>query len=173
MSRSTKEEEMIAEIRAGSGIEGEVHGDRRVWVELPPEGLLDFCQYAKKIGFDHLSAISATDFPEEEQYELTHHLWSYKHKMLVTIRSRIGREEPVISSVGSVWASARIHERELHELFGVEFEGSPDLSELFLEDWEGMPPFRRDFDWREYVRSSYDKDDEREKVYWEDADERA
>ncbi len=171
MSGSSKEEEMVAEIRTGFGVEAEVGRARRIWVNISADNLLGFCEYAKTIGFDHLTAISVTDLPEEAQYELTHHLWSYEHKILVTTRSRISREEPVIGSVGSVWESALIHERELHELFGVEFEGNPDLSELFLEDWQGPPPFRKDFNWREYVRSSYDKDDERDKVYWQDADD--
>ena len=68
-----------------------------------------------------------------------------------------------------VWyENAQIHEREIHELFGVKFEGNQDLSPLFLENWEGPDPFRKDFNWREYVRDKfYDKKNEREKVYYD------
>jgi len=56
----------------------------------------------------------------------------------------------------------------MHELFGVEFEGNQDLAPLFLEDWDGPPPFRKDFDWRDYVRErEYDKENERERAYWD------
>lgn len=170
MSDNTKEEQIIAQIQDGLGIEGQINADRRIGFEIAPGQLLDFCEYAREIGFEHLSAISVTDWPDEGEYELTHHLWSYTHLLLVTIKSRVDREEPVVSSVGSVWPSAQIHERELHELFGVQFDGNPNLSELFLEDWEEMPPFRKDFNWRQYVRRSYDREDEREKVYWDDED---
>ena len=47
-------------------------------------------------------------------------------------------------------------------MFGVEFQGNPDLSPLFLEDWEGPPPFRKDFDWRAYVREKYYREDREE-----------
>ena len=54
-------------------------------------------------------------------------------------------------------------------MFGVKFEGNDDLSPLFLEDWLGPPPFRKDFDWRKYVREKYyDKKNERENIYFEE-----
>ena len=117
----------------------------------------------------HLSAISVTDWVEKGKYELTYHLWSYEDKMLVTVKTKIDRDRPVIDSVAPIWKeNAQIHERELHELFGVDFKGNSDLSPLFLEDWSGPPPFKKDFDWREYVRKEfYDRENERERVYYE------
>jgi len=62
--------------------------------------------------------------------------------------------------------NAQIHEREAYEMFGVVFKGNPDLSPLFLEDWKGPPPFRKDFNWRKYViEKFYKKGSEREKSY--------
>ncbi len=59
-----------------------------------------------------------------------------------------GNEAP---SVSDIWKNAGMHEREVHELFGIKFIGNPCLEPL-LTEWEGPPPFRKDFDWREYKR---------------------
>jgi len=143
--------------------------ERRIWVSVPEEKVFDVLKNLKEAGFDHLSAISVTDWIDEEKFEVTYHLWSYKYKILLTVKTKIDRENAKIKSVYPIYdRSAWIHEREMHELFGVEFIGNPDLSPLFLEDWKEKPPFRKDFDWREYVRSKYyDKENEREKAYWE------
>jgi len=87
----------------------------------------------------------------------------------LTIKTRINRDKPTIDSVVSIWEdNAQIHERELHELFGVEFKNNPNLTPLFLEDWNNTPPFRKDFNWRDYVRDEfYNKENKREEPYWD------
>jgi len=164
-----KEDKLIEKISSKFKIEGKVQRERRIWVATDKESLIALCNFAKGLGFEHLSAISVTDWPEEGTFELTYHLWSYLEKILLTIKTKIDRANPVIDSVVPIWnESAQIHERELHELFGVEFKGNEDLAPLFLEDWGGPPPFRKDFNWRDYVRErEYDKANEREKAYWE------
>jgi len=164
-----KENKLIEKISSKFKIEGRLQRERRIWVATDKESLVALCNFAKGLGFEHLSAISVTDWPEEGTFELTYHLWSYSEKVLLTIKARTDRANPVIDSVVPIWnESAQIHERELHELFGVEFKGNEDLAPLFLEDWDGPPPFRKDFNWRDYVRErEYDKADEREKAYWE------
>lgn len=111
-----------------------------------------------------------SDWLEKGIYELTYHAWSYADKLLLTIKTEIDRDKPTVTSTIPIWdENAQIHERELHELFGVDFEGNPDLAPLFLEDWDGPPPFRKDFNWREYVRNKYyDKKNDREKPYFEE-----
>jgi NADH-quinone oxidoreductase subunit C len=164
-----KEDKVIGEIRSKFKIEGKLQRERRIWVATDKESLVALCNFAKGLGFEHLSAISVTDWPEEGIFELTYHLWSYSEKILLTIKTRTDRANPVIDSVVLIWKeSAQIHERELHELFGVAFRGNEDLAPLFLEDWDGPRPFRKDFNWRDYVRERYyDKADEREKAYYE------
>jgi NADH-quinone oxidoreductase subunit C len=143
--------------------------ERRIWVNVPVGKVYNILKQLKDAGFDHLSSISVTDWLDEGKFEITYHLWSYRYKILVTVKTKIDRENPRIKSVYPIYdRNAWIHEREMHELFGVDFIGNPDLSPLFLEDWKEKPPFRKDFDWREYVRSKYyNKENEREKAYWE------
>jgi len=161
------EEALIEEMKSGFGVEGEIRRERRIWVQIAPEQIVGFCEYARSIGFVHLAAVSVTDLLAEGQFELTYQLWTYQDNILVTARVKIDRDEAVIDSVGSVWPGAWVHEREMHEMFGVHFEGNPDLSELYLEDWEGPPPFRKDFNTRDYVRENhFDKNDTKESSYW-------
>ncbi len=163
-----RENKIIDEIGSKFKVEGKFQRERRIWVATNKESLIALCEFARGLGFEHLSAISVTDWPGEGTFELTYHLWSYSERILLTIKTEIDRVNPVIDSVVPVWhGSAQIHERELHELFGVEFEGNQDLAPLFLEDWDGPPPFRKDFNWRDYVNEKYyDRGDERERAYW-------
>jgi len=151
------------------GIEPRVETDGSIWVSTEEGELGDLLAFLKGSGFGHCSAISVTDWPEDGAFELTYHLWSYEAKTLLTVKSRIGREDATVDSAVPYWGpSAGIHERELHELFGVSFRGNADLAPLFLESWEGPPPFRRDFDWRAYVREAfYDEGDPRDRSYWD------
>jgi len=164
-----KETELLDEMESKLEVKGRIQRNRRIWISTDKNKLMKTLNWLKDHGFVHLSAISVTDWLEEGKYELTYHLWSYNDKILVTVKTKIDRNRPEINSVIPIWnESAQIHERELHELFGVKFKGNPDLSPLFLEDWNQMPPFRKDFDWREYVRKKfYDKKNEREKVYYD------
>jgi len=165
----TKEHKLLDEIKSKFNVEGKIQRERRIWISIDKERLIELCIWLKNQRFEHLSAISVTDWVKEGIFEVTYHLWSYKDKILLTLKTKIDRKKPVIESVTTVWEeSAQIHERELHELFGVKFKGNSDLSPLFLEDWHAPPPFRKDFDWREYVREEhYDKEDEREVVYYD------
>jgi NADH-quinone oxidoreductase subunit C len=166
---ATREEEILEKITSEFKIKGEVRRKGRIWLDAPAEGLVNLCNWLKEQGFQHLSAISAVDWPDEGNYELAYHLWSYQDKVIITLKVKVERQNAVIDSVTQVWdRNARAHEREIHELFGVRFEGNDNLTPLFLEDWEGPPPFRKDFDWREYVREKYyDQQDERERVYYD------
>ena len=109
----------------------------------------------KDMGFDHLSDVTVVDYINEGEFELIYHIWSHSKKIRAIVKTRIPRESPRIKSIVDLWVGAQIHEREGHEMFGVEFEGNPDLSPLFLEDWDEIPPFRKDFDIREYVKREY------------------
>ena len=165
-----KESGIERQLASELNIKGEIRRERRVWATVDERMLVKICKWAREHGFEHLSTISVVDWVAEKSYELSYHLWSYKDGVLLTLKTRIDRESPAIDSVSPIWnKSAQIHEREIHELFGVIFETNEDLAPLFLEDWQGPPPFRKDFNWREYVRSEYyDRKNERERSYYYD-----
>jgi len=146
-----------------------VAADGSVWITVEERRLGDLLGFLKSSGLVHCSAISVTDWPEDETFEVTYHLWSYEDAILLTVKSRIDRREATVDSAIPLWGeSAAIHERELHELFGVTFRGNADLAPLFLEGWDGPPPFRKDFDWRAYVRDTfYEEGNPHERSYLE------
>jgi NADH-quinone oxidoreductase subunit C len=164
-----EEKEILGKITSKFKIKGEVRRKSRIWLDAPREGFIGFCRWLKEQGFQHLSAISAVDWPDEGTFELAYHLWSYREKVLITAKIKIDRQNAVFDSVTGIWdGSAQAHEREIHELFGIKFEGNDNLTPLFLEDWEEPPPFRKDFDWRKYVgEKCYDRQNEREYVYYD------
>ncbi|OQX90692.1 MAG: NADH:ubiquinone oxidoreductase [candidate division Zixibacteria bacterium 4484_95] len=166
---ASKEEVFLEKVSSKFEVEGKIQRERRIWLSTDKVNLIPLCTWLKGEGFIHLSALSVTDWLEEGKYEVTYHLWSYEDRILVTVKTKIDRENPVIDSVVSLWdANAQAHEREMHELFGIKFEGNPNLTPLFLENWEGPPPFRKDFNWREYVKEKYyHKDDDTERVYYD------
>jgi len=116
---------------------------------------MDFATHLKEHGFLRCLTVTAIDWMDQGEFEvyfLVHHLAS---NVYVKVATRIPRKQPKLSSLSSVWESAAMHEREMWELFGVEFDGNPMLKPLFLEDWTGKPPLRKDFNWRDYVAEEY------------------
>ena len=92
---------------------------------------------------DHL----AIDWLEEETpcFELVYQLYSLTHNHYLMVSVRLPRDNPVVSTVSSIWACAEFQEREVYDLFGVLYDEHPDLRRLFLEDdWEGFP-LRKDY----------------------------
>ncbi len=96
--------------------------------------------------FTYLSDVTAVDrFPVEPRFELNYHLVSIPRKERLRLKVRVGSSSPVVESVTPVWEGANWHEREAFDLFGVRFEGHPDLRRILLpETFEGHP-LRKDF----------------------------
>jgi NADH-quinone oxidoreductase subunit C len=116
---------------------------------LPPEQLLRAAQLLQAepgLQFDFLSDISAVDrFPIEPRFEMNYHLLSIPLRQIVRLRVWLPGKEPVVSTVIPVWPTANWHEREIFDLFGIRFEGHPDLHRILMpDDWEGYP-LRKDY----------------------------
>jgi len=96
--------------------------------------------------FSFLSDLTAVDrFPLEPRFELNYHLLSLDRKERLRLRVRLPGAEPVVASVSAVWPTANWHEREAFDLFGIRFEGHPDLTRILMpDDWEGYP-LRKDY----------------------------
>ena len=111
--------------------------------------LLSVAQYLAgepSLKFSFLSDISAVDrFPLEPRFEMNYHLLSFDLNRRLRLKVRLAGTDPVIPSVCPVWPTANWHERETFDLFGIRFEGHPDLRRILLPDeWEGYP-LRKDY----------------------------
>mgnify|MGYP006287415885 FL=1 len=127
----------------------------QIEMKIPAAENVSVLSYAKTLGFSHLSNITCIDWLGEEEFEIMYNLWSYEHKVHCTLKARVPRTGPRIASIHSLWPQAQVYEQEVHEFFGVEFQGNPNLGPLFLHNWRDMPPMRKDFDSEEYARQAY------------------
>ena len=96
--------------------------------------------------FDHLSNLTAVDYPD--YIEVVYHLYSHalKHKLVMKVKLAKQEEElPQTPSVVLLWPTAEFQEREVYDLFGVEFNGHPDLRRILLPDDFVGYPLRKDF----------------------------
>ena len=116
-------------------------------VEVKPEALLAAATYLKTapdLAFDYLTAITAVDY--QEYIEVIYQLVSIEHNHGLLLKTRLyDRQAPVLSSVVGLWRGADFQEREIFDLFGIKFDGHPNLKHLVL--WEGFPghPLRKDY----------------------------
>jgi NADH-quinone oxidoreductase subunit C len=112
------------------------------------ERLLEICRFLKDepgIELDFLEDLTAIDWPKKNQIEIVYHFISYSHRHLFKMKVELDRAAPTIPSVEAIWKTANWFEREVYDLFGVTFEGHPDLRRLMLpDDWVGHP-LRKDY----------------------------
>jgi len=118
-------------------------------VVVPAQSLLRVAEYLASepsLRFTFLSDLSAVDrFPIEPRFELNYHVLSLDRKERLRLRVRLPGAEPAVASVIPVWPTANWHERETFDLFGIRFNGHPDLTRILLPDeWEGYP-LRKDY----------------------------
>jgi len=142
-----------------------VQRERRVIVELRKDLIPPFLSYAKEyLSCKHFSHMSCVDWLEEGEFELVYLLWSPEKRIQLTAKCRIPRDDPKFVTVQEFWRQANTYEREIHEMYGIFFEGNADMDRDFiLEDWDEIPPMRRDFDTKEYVKKAFFERGDREK----------
>ena len=95
--------------------------------------------------FDYLVDVTAVHWPEDEQpMELVYHLYSYSRNDRLRLKTRVAEKGPV-ASLSGLWHSAAWNERETYDMFGVRFEGHPDLRRILMsEDYTDFP-LRKEF----------------------------
>jgi NADH-quinone oxidoreductase subunit C len=107
-------------------------------------------------GFSHLVLMTAVDWLEEGQFQLSYLLCNRSLGMDLGVRIFIDRDEARMESIHQLWPTAATYQRELWEMFGIDFPDSPGLHEPFiLEGWQDIPPYRRDFDTLKFAREHY------------------
>jgi len=104
----------------------------------------------KEFGFDRLGMVTTVD--RGETFELVYRLTSRSMSVGIFLKCSVDRGQPVVTSLVSLWPAALWQEREVYDLFGIEFENHPDLRRILLpEDWVGYP-LRKDYSDARMVR---------------------
>jgi NADH-quinone oxidoreductase subunit C len=97
------------------------------------------------LAFDFLRCLSAVDEPKEGRFACVYDLISTAHRHAFAVKVFTPREDPRLPSVAGVWPTANWHEREAYDLFGIVFDGHPEMRRILLpEDWQGHP-LRKDY----------------------------
>jgi len=96
--------------------------------------------------FDWLSDLTAVDWPKrEKRFDIVLNMYSFEKNERLRLKAHAGADERV-PSVQGVWSTANWMEREAYDMFGIVFEGHPDLKRILLpEEWQGYP-LRKDYD---------------------------
>jgi NADH-quinone oxidoreductase subunit C len=104
------------------------------------------CRDIEELKFNLLTDATAIDrYPMEPRFELNYQLISIPLKQKLRIRVKLNANDPVVDSLVPVWKGANWLEREIFDLFGIQFTGHPDLRRILLpDDWEGHP-LRKDY----------------------------
>ena len=101
--------------------------------------------------FKTLNAITCTDWIEENHFAITYMLSTLDRKHTFMVQTMISRDDVHVRSLSGEFKQAQIMERDLHEMYGIIFDGNENLKELSLENWVHTPPLRREFDTLEFV----------------------
>jgi len=120
------------------------------WVTVKREGLSKIAEFLKNDrDFNMLIDLTAVDYLRWEEkavrFEVVYNLFSLKGNRRVFLKVPVPEKDPVVDSVVPLWAAADWYEREVWDMFGVRFDGHPDLRRILLaQDWEGHP-LRKDY----------------------------
>ena len=98
-----------------------------------------------ELNFDYLFCETCVDW--KTHLTMVYHLESTQYRHQVVVKVKLDRTKPEIETVSHIWRTAEFHEREVYEMFGVNFGNHPDLRLLILPDgWEGKNPMLKDFE---------------------------
>ena len=134
------------------------------FVTIPKAQAVQAVKYLlEKQGYKHLVLLTAVDYIEQGQFQLTYLLHNPENRTDIGVRVLIDRENATMDTAHALWPTIATYQRELREMFGISFPGSPGVDDDFiLEGWHGMPPYRRDFDTKAFAESFFPQRDGRE-----------
>ena len=124
--------------------------ERRLKVSTSPARIKEVSLFARDtLGFDHISTVSGVDWIAKNLLEVVYFIGSStpgQEDFILAVSELVSREDPVVPTLIDVWRGVEYHERETHEMFGIDFQGHPNQSHILLpEDWNDIPPLRKDY----------------------------
>ncbi|MBO8140586.1 MAG: NADH-quinone oxidoreductase subunit C [Firmicutes bacterium] len=115
-------------------------------VQVAPGRLAAVARWLKERGFNVLVDVGGVDYlPRTPRFEVVYHLLALPQLWRLRLRVPVEEASPVVPTVSDLWPSATHAEREVWDLFGIRFEGHPELTRILMpSDWEGHP-LRKDY----------------------------
>ncbi|MBI2932307.1 MAG: NADH-quinone oxidoreductase subunit C [Planctomycetes bacterium] len=121
------------------------------FVEVQRDRIVDLLTFLKndaELSFECLMDLTAIDGLNQgapERFCVVYHLYSFRNNGFLRIKAYVPEGDPWIDSVSGVWKSAAWAEREVYDLFGIQFPGHPDLKRLLLPEYLTGHPLRKDY----------------------------
>lgn len=130
--------------RFGAAVLGtsEYRGD--LTLTIRPEALVEMAQFLRddpNLQYIFLASITGVDYlGREPRFEVVYHLRTLVNRHLVVLKVGADEADPRVPSLVPLWPTATFQEREVFDMFGVQFDGHPDLQRILMpEDWDGYP----------------------------------
>jgi NADH-quinone oxidoreductase subunit C len=118
-------------------------------VVVPKERIVEVCRFLKsnpELRYDLLSDLCGIDmYTPVKRFGVVYNLYSLKNKHRIRLKTFTEEEDPRVPTVTSVWATANWHERETYDMFGIVFDGHPDLRRIYMPEEFEHYPLRKDF----------------------------
>jgi len=113
---------------------------------IAPDSIRAACAAVQAAGYNFFEDLTAVDwFPSSPRFQLSYHILSHGYKERIRLRVPVEEGEPAVESITPVWPGANYYEREVFDLFGIRFEGHPNLRRIMMpDDWKGYP-LRKDY----------------------------
>jgi NADH-quinone oxidoreductase subunit C len=128
-------------------LESRIDGVLDPFVKVAPGPVKDvalFLRDNEQMLFDVLMCLSGVDYTGG-RLGVVYHLHSMKRNHKLVVKTEVTVDDPHVASVESVWKTANWHEREAFDLYGIVFDGHPDLRRILMPyDWQGHP-LRKDY----------------------------
>lgn len=123
----------------------EFRGDETCVVKR--EKLVDVCKYLRdEMKFDMMTDLCGADYPgRAERFEVVYHLYSVDKGKRLRLKVRLTENDAVVPSLCEIWKAANWFEREAYDLFGIHFDGHPNLKRILCHhEFEGHA-LRKDY----------------------------
>jgi NADH-quinone oxidoreductase subunit C len=119
---------------------------KELTLTIAREQIVAAAEAAKAAGYNFLEDVTCVDwYPSEPRFFLAYHILSHAMKARIRLQVRLDSSDAAVDSITPVWPSANFYEREVFDLFGVQFGGHPNLRRIMMpEDWQGHP-LRKDY----------------------------
>lgn len=127
------------------------------FITVTREHAVPFITFLKDFeGYSHLVFFTAVDHIEKDFFKLLYMVHNYETHHDIGVQAMIPRNESNMESIHHLWPHGATYQRELREMYGINFPDSPGVNDNFvLEGWDDIPPMRREFNTTEYSEKTY------------------
>ncbi len=135
--------------RFGNAIESVSEYRGELTIVVAKEKIKEVCLFLRddvELSFDSLRDLCGADYYRaDDRYEVVYNLYSLPRNFRLRLKVRVDEDDLHVLSVTGVWATANWHERETYDMFGIHFDGHPDLRRMYMPEEFEYYPLRKDF----------------------------